>query len=394
MIKGQNHALFAKLYRIASLSAALILVSGCNITPSQIHAQEILTKALTSSTPLPGAGLYTLTESEEYSLRPSEPPDPFHKTGMKPARVQIKFWQSGDSRDTYRMQRLNPQSDTVLFDVTQSVVTDGIVRHTHDVVAAVEFTASIPLSNQANTDTTVDAAEIARRKAIDDLAKDAVVSRFQSTATNNSAYRIVSSKDFVTDQAPTQVDLSDLLKQEPKKLKYTFDIDEQTYEILSQSTVAVMSDGSEHLLQSRQLITRTSGNLASLPENWLVADGSIQSKEARDFDIHQEAIAGRANEQVEYLANGRVISVIRGPKATLTQGLQSVAPVWDASSEITLTVSSMSVQAWLCEGGILASDPIRRVLIFTRGDTLYYITGQSFTTSDDFVKAAIAQLER
>jgi len=86
------------------------------------------------------------------------------------------------------------------------------------------------------------------------------------------------------------------------------------------------------------------------------------------------------------LAEGRVISIISGPKSALIQGLQSAAPAWQVSKEVAFGIAGTQQQGWLCEGGVLASDPIRRLLIFTTADKLFHITGQSFDTSDQFMQ--------
>jgi hypothetical protein len=271
------------------------------------------------------------------------------------------------------------------------VVNGQVYRRVRDAVSAVEFTTVVPPSSQTAQNSDTKAAEAARRtKLLEGLGQNATASRLQSTETGRPILRVISRLPF--DSAFVDANVLSLLDQQPKELKPTYDVDEETYEIVGQSTVVVLPNGSERVVESTHLVSRTTGPLADLPDDWFTIKDTNISVNTYGFDIHQEVSAGRATEEIKTLPDGRVLSIISDSASELMKGLQSVAPVWSQSKEVTFTFAGSQQQAWLCEGGVLASDPVRRLLIFTSGDRLYYVTGQAFNTSDEFVQAASAEL--
>ena len=346
--------------------------------------------------PPPKTGEYILSEADQFQLQRADPADSFHKNGLRPQATRIQMWQSGDSRETYKVQHLNPASGDVLWEVTQDVVNGQVYRRTRDTVAAVEFTIVVPPSNQTAPGSDAAAAEASRRaKLIQDLGQNAPATRLQSTTTGKSIFHVVSHLSFDPASAAGQIvdkRVLNLLDQQPKELKLTYDVDEETYEIIEQSTIAVLPGGSERVVESRRLVARKTGPLSELPGDWFVVQDHTPSAQTYGFDIHQEVSAQRATEAIKTLSGGRFISIITGPASALVKGLQSVAPVWDQSKQVALQVAGTQHQAWLCEGGVLANVPGRRLLIFTSGDKLFYVTGQSFDTNDEFLRAASREL--
>ncbi len=379
---------------------ALQLLTGCSVAPKPAQAQEVLTRALASTSdapaPLAKNGEYVLLQTDQYRIRAKEPADPFHKQGLRPETIQIKMWQLGDGGQTFKIQHLNPTSGEIVWEMTQSVVNGQIYRTVRDTLAAVEFTTVIPPYDVATQDPDVIAAESARRtKLLEILGRNATVSTLQSTVTGKPIFRVVSRIPF--DPASTDALIVDeallrLLGQTPQEILKTYDVDSEAYVIIGQSTVAVMPDRVERLIESTQLVSRTTGPASDLTTNWFAIKYPSLPVSTYGFDIHQEVAAGRATEEIKMLAEGRVISIISGPKSALSQGLQGAAPVWQVSNEVALEIAGAQQQAWLCEGGVLASDPVRRLLIFTTADKLFYVTGQSFDTNEQFLQAVQAQL--
>lgn len=381
---------------------AIQLLTGCSIVPQRVAAKEVLTRALapsgTTSNAVVKSDEYIASQTDQYQIQAAEPADPYHKKGLRPETIQVKMWQLRSDPRTYRIQHVNPVSSDVMWEATQSVVNGQIYRTVQDARAALEFTTIVPSYDATARNADLVAAESARRtQLLETLGQNATVTMIQSSVVSKPIFRVVSRIpiDFALKNAPiVDEGLLGLLDQKPKEILQTYDIDSDTYEIVGQATTAVMQDGLERTIQSTQLVSRQTAPLSGLPADWFAIKNLTLSANTYGFDIHQEVVDGRAAEDVKALADGRVLSIISGSESKLVQGLQSVAPVWDQSKEITFQLAGAAHQAWLCEGGVLSSDPVRRLLIFTTADKLFYVTGQSFSSSDQFIQTVAEEFGR
>jgi hypothetical protein len=104
------------------------------------------------------------------------------------------------------------------------------------------------------------------------------------------------------------------------------------------------------------------------------------------FDIRTAAANGLAIEHV-YQNEDKVVTVIQGPRETLTRAMKTLSvATYDTSAPIDLTINGASVRAWIATGGTFDAGPAKQiVLMFETEDRFVYIIGQG--TSEEELTA-------
>jgi hypothetical protein len=292
------------ILRFLSVIAVEIgLIAGFSLVPTKVEAKTVLEKAFhaddaaqsATSAKVPDATSYVLTRREEYHLKTLHLPDPYHQDGIKTDTETTLNWVTSIGKSKY--QQIHPQSQKVIYEVTNVTENGKTFQYIRNVVAAVEVTAvfETPGSTDKNGS---DAESNRRRQWIDALSANAEMSMQTYEATHRPVYHIAAklSDAKLMSQKLEELRLTygEALGATPSEARQVYDIDAETYEILASSVVAILPDGAEKLVESSKLISRSVGALSDLPSTLFAIPRSQTSAQVLGFDIHNEVTLGHA----------------------------------------------------------------------------------------------------